>query len=111
MKHTPGPWIVCTNSEDNRLSIEQDFENLPEGYSDPTIIVDCVDDMGQNLDRPTAEANARIMAAAPDLLNALSELHGEFMSRMSGVRDRDWTPEEIKAEEQARLAMGKVMFA
>lgn len=73
---TPGPWVVCLNSEDNRLSIEQDLHNLSNEYGDPTIIVDYVGDMGQNLDRQTGEANARLIASAPELLNDLRRAVG-----------------------------------
>jgi hypothetical protein len=66
--HTPGPWIVCVNSLDDSLSVEQDGEVITE--SDPVIVVGCVDDMGDGLSRETGEANARLIAAAPDLLAA-----------------------------------------
>lgn len=42
-----------------------------------------------------------------DLLAALDNLHGEFMSRMDLVRDEDWTPEEVAAEEAARAFIKK----
>lgn len=70
--HTPGPWLVCVNSEDNMLSVEQDREAMERNgdYSEPAIVVMCVDDMGDRLDRATGEANARLIAAAPTLLEA-----------------------------------------
>jgi hypothetical protein len=70
--HTPGPWIVCVNSLDDSLSVEQDGEVITE--SDPVIVVGCVDDMGDGLSRETGEANARLIAAAPDLLAACENL-------------------------------------
>jgi hypothetical protein len=71
-EHTPGPWVVCINSIDNKISVEQDGSSLLEG--DPTIVVDCVDDMGQGLDRKTGLANARLIAAAPTLLAVCQEV-------------------------------------
>ena len=70
--HTPGPWVVCINSLDHKISIEQDAAALIEG--DPTIVVDCVDDMGQGLDRKTAIANARLMAASPKLFDVCQQI-------------------------------------
>jgi len=70
-KHTPGPWIVCTmDDSDNALSIEQD--RLARGDEEPSIVAE-VDLCGDGIDRTTGEANARLIAAAPDLLAACEE--------------------------------------
>ena len=63
-KHTPGPWAYRRNilkDSRNRFHFANDAES-------PIFTVLC--------GRPEAEANARLIAAAPDLLAALSELAG-----------------------------------
>jgi hypothetical protein len=64
MKHTPGPWIVVEGEDDN---------------GNACFIVDCQD--GLNFDFAIAtlhgsddQANAKLIAAAPDLLEALADL-------------------------------------
>jgi hypothetical protein len=70
MSHTLGPWIVCDYEiEPHVVYIQQDVNQLPEGYGDVTSI-GTVDLDGQNLSREEGLANARLIAAAPDLLEA-----------------------------------------
>lgn len=62
IKHTDGPWIANDKHSDSNYPwrIESDANGYPnDGY----IIA--------KLDGPDAEANARLIAAAPDLLEAL----------------------------------------
>lgn len=56
--HTPGPWIAYKDIE---------WEVMPE-RSDGMTVASC------GRIRPEAEANARLIAAAPDLLAALKEI-------------------------------------
>lgn len=60
-KHAPGPW-----------SIERRHDGRPFGISAPLIAksdVDCVCEFGMNAEN--VEANANLIAAAPDMLKAL----------------------------------------
>lgn len=86
--HTPGPWIVCINSLDDRLCIEQDRAAMEASgnHEEPTVVVGCVDDMGDGLNREIGEANARLIAAAPDLLASLARVLTAFARRDSGAR-------------------------
>ena len=66
-KHTPGPWAVERDAEGRLHVVEGDFLDVAEvGY----------------LSGPDPEANARLIAAAPELLEALEQLFriGEFYS-------------------------------
>jgi hypothetical protein len=100
-KHTPGPLIVCINSIDGRISIQQDREHCEY---EPTVTVDCVDDMGEGLDRETGLANAYLYAAAPDLLAACKALidapHYEHLAARLHS-------EEMKAVEAIKAAIAK----
>ncbi len=69
MSHTPGPWQV------NGSTIEQDHAAFPE----TNVVASVYDGRDAPIDG-TPDANARLIAAAPDLLEALRimvELFGE----------------------------------
>lgn len=69
--HTPGPWIVCeTEQQDAVLSIEQDRMAITD---EPSIVAD-VDLCGDGISQSIGRANARLIAAAPELLAACQEL-------------------------------------
>lgn len=64
--HTPGPWTVVRNGDSNALIRYSDGENA-------SYIAQC-NDLQLCPEHGTVEANARLIAAAPDLLAALEEL-------------------------------------
>lgn len=62
-KHTPGPWAIkWANQEDAFL----------DGSNGEAVFL--LRDLSQGVDEDLNEANARLIAAAPDLLSALSRL-------------------------------------
>lgn len=79
--HTPGPWTVhmpgsvraCDGSHDTvdgcRTIVEAEIIGIP---------------------RAEAEANARLIAAAPDLLQLVREALDAFENRESVINIRDW---------------------
>lgn len=86
-KHTPGPWNFAKSDIDGRYSI---YGNGPLAY--------CGDTGAVNGD---GEANARLIAAAPDLLVALKALVGE-----ADLGEVDLDDDRAKLE-QARAAIAK----
>lgn len=72
-KHTPGSWVAdtTTTAEHGTVWTKADYE-APAGRW-PAPIADCSDMLEHR--RPVVEwqANARLIAAAPDLLKALKE--------------------------------------
>ena len=102
-KHTPGPW-----------NIEDDYPAQSYGFSDQDILIQInggdgliawVD--GTPVDNPEVGANARLIAAAPDLLAALEMLvawHDYDYQKEDG--DEVITVEAFL--EQARMALAKV---
>ncbi|KKM78764.1 hypothetical protein LCGC14_1356680 [marine sediment metagenome] len=71
MAHTPGPWHVVTGSV--YTGIDWD------GKSDPGVPIASMDREPGNGTRPVErDANARLIAAAPDLLAALEGLVDRF---------------------------------
>ena len=60
-KHTPGPWLASGDADANIVTVEA----KDKGYT-------TVCRLGYST--PTREANARLIAAAPDLLEALVDM-------------------------------------
>ena len=87
-KHTPGPWNFAKSDIDGRYSI---YGNGPLAY--------CGDTGAVNGD---GEANARLIAAAPDLLVALKALVGE-----ADLGEVDLDDDDRAKLEQARAAIAK----
>lgn len=79
MKHTPGPWHFHANSEDYT---EYDIE--PHGWGR---YIEIKDRTNEGL------ANARLIAAAPDLLGACKVAHDAIL----GVCQAGWGPGQIES--------------
>ena len=97
MTHTPGPWFV---------SMKPDWDE--DGGMGPAIY-DCdggvfavVDDEPETIARPFYEADARLIAAAPDLLAATEA----WVAAMKGWLDGNppKSPEESRAIYDAAVA-------
>ena len=71
-KHTPGPWEICRWDS---KTVEARIQSLHEDDEDtePEFLV-VADVYGGDLEGSEAEANARLIAAAPDLLGALMSI-------------------------------------
>ena len=79
--HTPGPWQIeprCCEDDDVEVSIISDYKRLPNGRSQANWIAEC--DLQQ--DNDTNWANARLIAAAPELLEAI-ELAESILAKIS----------------------------
>lgn len=84
MSHTPGPWETgCLKTR---------VEVLPKGWNAPMCIADCHTHYAPDSERERV-ANARLIAAAPDLLEALEyaiagmELAQTFLEDKTGGMD------------------------
>jgi len=91
-KHTPGPW-----------EIKRHFDSCYRYISAPEHIalaqvVWCVEEEERS---PVCEANAHLIAAAPDLLDSLCYL----LETCSGESPEQW----LEAMDQARAAIAKAM--
>ena len=83
IKHTPGPWSVETDTE--MIHINSPLRPVFEAFGLTGTVAIC--SSGPLLDendlkmRPEDEANAKLIAAAPDLLAALEQMleeHGHY---------------------------------
>ena len=88
--HTPGPWRVKKRKMDARI-----FGNVDGG---PIATVHYVI---ENASNPHDEANARLIAAAPELLEALELL----------VAQEDWYREEVPPESPVGKAYAAIAKA
>lgn len=78
-KHTPGPWALAPYSDcDEVINVVAGYKDLGGGQSQAHWIAECEAgvDFGDDAEAiiATNEANARLIAAAPDLLAACKTL-------------------------------------
>lgn len=69
-KHTPGPWSVPHFAEAGNCQCGYVFSDSQTGMGS----ICTVDWGGENETKEVASANARVIAAAPELLEALQDL-------------------------------------
>ena len=72
MGHTPGPWVVAGDSIHDR---ETKYESDGARTGDTACRIATTEIMARQGEQ---EANARLIAAAPDMLEALEEVMGEL---------------------------------
>lgn len=100
-KHTPGPWAA------KRVGLQQWWINAP--FGDPTIGHNSWDGLAEvygsddwpESGRKVAEANARLIAAAPDLLAACEQALVELEDSLPAPSD------EWDFYDKLRLAIAK----
>lgn len=106
--HTPGPWIV-------EFSGTGGYDAMTGAWAirKDSVLIAEVDqsDYGQNhcdyeFHSPEAEANARLIAAAPELLEALMEIHKLSLCPTPN-RIRDWSARVDVMADFARKAIAK----
>jgi hypothetical protein len=71
MTHTPGPWVAQFNERNQRTKVGDWFFVQSNGSGNHNEIVRLT---GTSKENKTAQANARLIAAAPDLLATLKAL-------------------------------------
>lgn len=95
LTHTRGPWVI---RDEDGLTLIDAIEVGSHGY----IVADVLRS-GEKHTRGEEEANARLIAAAPALLEALRRLEGTAKLLLAGKPCRDVT--ETLAEVDAALAL------
>jgi hypothetical protein len=100
-KHTPGPWIFYADMP----SVDPAW-HLVTTANKMRVLANVHIEPGNAAD----EANARLIAAAPELLGALSDMLGEFddLSVTDDIRTQiGWSANTIKSLQRARAAIAK----
>mgnify|MGYP000443870063 CR=1 FL=1 len=103
-KHTPGPWALAPYSDcDEVINVVAGYKDLGGGQSQAHWIAECEAgvDFGDDAEAiiATNEANARLIAAAPDLLAALKDI-------IEGV-DECWMFDNPGSVDRAQAAIDK----
>lgn len=96
-KWTPGPWT---------WDVALDHNWDVQVWSSPNRRVCFVAHDGED-GNPTGKANARLIAAAPDLYEALSTFVEEYVSMIASGDCGNWNPEDEGFVKSARAALAK----
>jgi hypothetical protein len=116
-KHTPGPWIGANEhgkyNSDHAWSADDEDKSSSEAapiWAGGKVIALVVYSSNRfSLEaHPSIDANARLIAAAPDLLEALQDL---FDADMEHVLMGDGKDDQIEAIAKARAAIAKATEA
>lgn len=109
--HTPGPWVVTGDLDS--LRVVNDNSDNPNACDGVRQVAHVVQGGYEIANYAEAEANARLIAAAPDMLAALEASLAEMRAFA-----KYWTSpkmglsrSESKAEEMARAAIAKAKGA
>lgn len=81
MKHTPGPWYV----EGHAIKVFQDFRQFLGPLGGPETVCE----MNSSLSPEATANNARLMAAAPELLKVLAEFVEDVRVAYIGTQTDD----------------------
>jgi hypothetical protein len=90
-EHTPGPWVLGINDEDWSWSV------MGGGYEITSLPFHAYDELVDDV----AEADARLIAAAPDLLSALEEVGKRL------AMHKNLTKKDMRAFVQMEAAIAK----
>lgn len=102
-KHTPGPWVVSDVDTVNPRIDGQDGRGIAHATQrDPHPV------NGQGITIEQAMANALLIAAAPDLLDALMRLVADFEAEIHDSYDgTKYLEEKLAVCDYARYAIAK----
>lgn len=100
-QHTPGPWHIVSAADPIEKTIMFSFGGFVGDGDNAPIATTCTSSYSDELRPAVALANARLIAAAPDLLDALDELLSSI-----GLNAVGW-PETEDAMRNARAAIAK----
>lgn len=108
MAHTPGPWEVVNNPPN------EDGSTATSIYGSDQYVADvyCGYAGSRNMPNAEAAANARLIAAAPDLLVALEQLVSDYERGIHvEFGGSPWLKEKLEELDYARAAIAKATGA
>lgn len=98
VKTTPGPWFAYEGHDGQFMSEPRILGVNPEGGRAPRAVAVCID----TGELAVTEANARLIAQAPDLLSCLIAYHVD----LHGCTTADCTVEGCEAKEVIQKVRG-----
>lgn len=103
-KHTPGPWRLSASSPN---IIKQDYTYLGLDEESGVLIGSACgnDKSGFYPDEDEGRANARLISAAPELLEALEGIANHY--DMDGYGEKAWKDLALEMADLARAAIAK----
>ena len=113
--HTPAPWKAEVNEKSatiNILGLHTDYMRCRDSDDHGSIvIVECasamLDDTTYAPMLPEQVANARLIAAAPEMYAALQGLVNHYVALINSGDAGSWNPEEEPVVAAARAALAK----
>lgn len=103
MKHTPAPWTISGNTIHNKPT---EYDPVSGARIGETALRICSVDIQPN--GGEREANARLIAAAPELLNTLEALTSAFAWYNDNSRIKANAPERERIENNIRWARAAI---
>lgn len=106
LKHTPGPWFVSPKTDvtvEGDLNVIQTHGSNVKGYH----VAYCASWKDDKETAEEAEANARLMAAAPELLEALQEIYADYKALADSGDAGFWKVEDLPCGIKAINAIAK----
>lgn len=100
--HTPGPWTYDFSPEPGHAS---EFMVVGPGNA---VLAYVGADEARDVVGPTVEANARLMAAAPELLTALKVIYATCVERAANDARGDWDGLAFEAEQAIARVEGRL---
>ena len=97
-KFTPGPWAF---QKDEDFSMDEVFGFFVQGGEGSEIVY------FENDDRPETKANARLISAAPELLEALMEAEKHFGPFAEITINGQHDPDDVRVVSIMRAAIAK----
>ena len=97
--HTPGPWFIWTGPSES-------CKDFGIGAPDDSVVCSV-----HSHPHPCAKANARLIAAAPELLEACKALHDALSDIVEGENNTFGSYELCNADRDASMAAFDLSFA
>lgn len=101
--HTPGPWIIVNEDYGQIIrGAETEREDRGTKYKFRDFVASTWGERSEIND-----VNARLIAAAPELLEALNTMTNRYCSLVNSGDAGNWNPEEDPEVQQARAVIAK----
>lgn len=110
-KHTPGPWEYAPSTDAHGPYVSGPYGDVADCYTmtnpNHAAVVNGGDSQPHHFCGEEADANARLIASAPELLEALEAMINNYVALANSGDCGNWDPEEEPQIIAARAAIAK----